>query len=183
MPISLSYHSIIAFTIFFTLINYWLIVKADFEQYKILSNQAEKLEIEYKDKQQVMKQNDDEMSAKYLNDNYQKMIKFYFNKEWRNDLLTEVHEICIKSGITLGFFSPQPKITHQFLVEEIIDIVVIGEYHQLAVFISKILQLNHLIGFDAFEVKKFSTSNHQNNFEKLRMEIKTKFYQYKQEVK
>ncbi|KTD26003.1 MULTISPECIES: type 4a pilus biogenesis protein PilO [Legionella] len=183
LPISLHCLMLTALAISLILVNYCLILHPDFEKNKKLVNQENSLKMDYENKLKITNNDNEEVQGLMLKNHYESKIETISKKDEIHQLLVDIQEACVKSGITLEVFSPEPELKHPFLTEESIHMIVIGKYHQLALFLNQLLHFNRLIRFDYFDITKISFNGSQNNFQQLRMEVEAKIYQYKHEIK
>ncbi|WP_115302012.1 type 4a pilus biogenesis protein PilO [Legionella beliardensis] len=95
-------------------------------------------------------------------------------------LLEDISKTGIASGLTFDRFAPQPEVKHDFYIELPINIVVVGNYHQLAVFISRIIQMSRIVTLHDFELKPQMDEKQKKPIgDLLVMQLTAKIYRYK----
>lgn len=92
-------------------------------------------------------------------------------------LLEDISQAGIASGLTFRLFKPQPEIKYEFYTELPIQIQVVGNYHQLAEFVSKIVNLDRIVTLHNFNIVK-ETPADKTGSSNLIMDITAKTYRY-----
>jgi type IV pilus assembly protein PilO len=93
------------------------------------------------------------------------------------NLLNDISQTRIASGLEEELFKPLPQIPRDFYAEIPNQIIVIGSYHQMGEFVSGIATLSRIVTIEDVEIKpvgkggKPGTSN-------LRMQAQAKTYRY-----
>lgn len=93
-------------------------------------------------------------------------------------LLEDISQAGVASGLTFRLFKPQPEIKHEFYTELPIQIQVVGNYHQLAGFVSKIVNLDRIVTLHDFTIQRESATNNKAPDSNLVMDITAKTYRY-----
>lgn len=94
-------------------------------------------------------------------------------------LLEDISQAGVASGLTFKLFKPQPEIKHEFYTELPIQIQIIGRYHQLAEFVSKVVNLDRIVTLHDFNITRvISSENKASTDNNLIMEITAKTYRY-----
>lgn len=114
---------------------------------------------------------------------FEDMLHFLPNKAEVPGLLEDISETGVASGLKFKQFDPQQPVNHDFYQELPMHLAVIGNYHQLATFISKIAQLNRIVTLHDFKLSPKSagnTSEQQKDLpvEDLEMDMTAKIYRY-----
>ena len=68
------------------------------------------------------------------------------------ELLEEISQKGLKSGLKFQLFDPQPEISHDFYVEVPIKIKVDGSFHQIANFISSVANMKRIVTMHDFNL-------------------------------
>jgi type IV pilus assembly protein PilO len=89
-------------------------------------------------------------------------------------LLEDISQAGIASGLTFRLFKPQPEVKHEFYTELPIQIQVVGTYHQLAEFVSKIVGLDRIVTLHDISIARAGIETDGN----LIMDITAKTYSY-----
>lgn len=69
------------------------------------------------------------------------------------ELLEEISQTGLESGLKFQLFDPQPEISHDFYVEVPIQIMVDGSYAQIAKFMSKIAAMKRIVTMHDFKLR------------------------------
>jgi type IV pilus assembly protein PilO len=94
-------------------------------------------------------------------------------------LLEDISQAGVASGLTFKLFKPQPEIKHEFYTELPIQIQILGHYHQLAEFVSKIVNLDRIVTLHDFNItREVSSENKTIINHNLIMDITAKTYRY-----
>ncbi len=97
-------------------------------------------------------------------------------------LLEDISRSGVQSGLHFRLFAPQKEIPHDFYAELPIKIAVVGDYHQLATFVSKVAALSRIVTLHDFEIQSESKANPSlEKSDKLLMSITANIYRYKEE--
>ena len=91
-------------------------------------------------------------------------------------LLNDITQKGVKNGIEFKKFELLPEIASEFYVEQPIDMIIIGDYHALANFISDVSNLKRIVTFHEFEL--VNKDNNKDAESKLEMKITVKTYKY-----
>ena len=175
-PLSLKYFTVIIPLILFILLHCWLILKPKIAEYNRLTSQQVNLQSGFEIKRSVTSLKLYKNQLKILNKKYRNRIKKLVEKNEISGLLAKISKIGADSGLVFEFFSPQEEEIHDFYKELLIHIIVAGEYHQLARFISHLAEEDRLITVDYFEIFKETINGKFNDL--LQMKASLKIYEY-----
>ena len=185
--------SLVGFLMIFVIaIGYWFIVQANFDQYYILQLEEKKLKNDFEIKQRAASN-----LALYRNqlldmeEHFGKLLKQLPTKNEMPGLLEDISKTGIASGLVFELFAPMPEIAHDFYIELPIKIIVRGNYHQFAVFLSIIAQMIRIVTLHDFVIALSTAASGahaspegilpkaNNLVEQLTMEITAKIYRYR----
>ncbi len=97
-------------------------------------------------------------------------------------LFEAISNLGIRLGLTFELFMPEKETHYPFYVELPIQIVVVGRYQQLALFLSQVVQFDRLITIHDFTIEQKnhhgSVENKALHKEKLVMKVMIKLYRY-----
>ncbi len=110
-------------------------------------------------------------------------------------LLEDISKMGLAAGLEFRLFDPEPEMHNDFYAVLPIQIAVVGSYHQLADFISRVANLNRIVTLHEFSVERESVSKRLGRRArrsesktdnsvvdgKLLMKIKAKTYRYLEE--
>ncbi|KTD39324.1 Tfp pilus assembly protein PilO [Legionella nautarum] len=179
-----QYGLLVFMLIFGVWISYWFILRSDIYQYKSLLIEENNLRIEFERKQRKSNLLSYKKQFQSLKKCYKEKLKIVTNKDEVYNLLNDISKVGSESGLVMELFSPRLVESKNFLSEIRVSMVMIGEYQQLSLFLSRILQFNRLIKFCDFDLKKLSFDEYKNSIKKeskslLRMTMRAKIYQHK----
>jgi type IV pilus assembly protein PilO len=83
-------------------------------------------------------------------------------------LLEDISNAGIASGLHFNTFRPQPEQIFSFYAELPIEISVVGDYQQLATFVSKISALDRIVTLQDFTITKGAQEEKTNNVPSIR---------------
>jgi type IV pilus assembly protein PilO len=164
-------------------LGYWLIVEANFEQYNTLKAQEITLRSEFELKQhqasnlQLYRNQMLKMQERFGN-----MLKQLPTQNEMPGLLEDISKTGIASGLTFQLFAPLPEVQHDFYIELPIKTIVVGNYHQFAVFLSRVAEMSRIVTLHDFVVERASLDNgtpKNSAGEQLKMEMTAKIYRYR----
>lgn len=107
-------------------------------------------------------------------------------------LLEDISNTGIASGLEVQLFKPRPEKEREFYAELPIKIKVVGNYHQLASFVSDVATLPRIVTLHDFTIKEAKKSSRESSAkkksksrafragERLSMEITAKTYRYRE---
>ena len=103
-------------------------------------------------------------------------------------LLEDISKTGIASGLVFELFAPLPEVLHDFYIELPIKTVMVGNYHQFAIFLSRVAQMSRIVTLHDFTIERWASDNgkpkdtldHQDTSgDQLRMEMTIKIYRYR----
>lgn len=162
-------------------LGYWLIVKGNFEQYESLQNQEQTLRAEFEQKQrQASNLQAYRNQLKIMEERFGDMLKQLPTQNEMPGLLEDISKTGIASGLTFELFAPMPELQHDFYIELPIKITVVGNYHQLAVFLSRVAEMNRIVTIHDFVVEGAATEKQNSSSgDQLVMSMTAKIYRYR----
>ncbi|MBI2785784.1 MAG: type 4a pilus biogenesis protein PilO [Legionella longbeachae] len=180
-PFSVKISVLTGLSLIIITLGYWLIIQDNFSQFKSLQAQEATLKKDFENKQRQLynlpayRAQLDIMQERFAN-----VLKQLPAKNEMPRLLEEVSKTGVTSGLKFELFAPQPEIKHDFYVELPIKISVVGTYFQLAMFISRIGQMNRIVTLHDFSIAGLSSKDHKEISEdELVMDITAKIYRYR----
>ncbi|KTD64883.1 type IV pilus inner membrane component PilO [Legionella spiritensis] len=169
-------------------LGYWVIVKPNIEQYDALLVQEETLRAEFEQKQQMASNLQAyRVQLQIIKERFGNMLRQLPAQNEMPGLVEDISKTGIASGLTFELFAPQPEVAHDFYIELPINITVVGNYHQLALFLSRIAQMSRIVTLHDFEISSAFEDESQTRGDKkiknkpdlLRMKITAKIYRYR----
>ncbi len=161
-------------------LGYWVFVKSKFETYDSLQRQETDLKADFERKQHLASnlqayRNQIEVMTELFGN----MLKKLPTKDEMPGLLEDISRTGIASGLTFELFAPQKEIKHDFSIEIPIKIEVIGDYHQLAIFLSRVAEMGRIVTLHGFVIQPAGSDKQTANQEKLIMKLTAKIYRYR----
>ncbi|MCW8398261.1 type 4a pilus biogenesis protein PilO [Legionella sp. PATHC038] len=162
-------------------LGYWLIIQDNFTQYSKLEGQEATLKTDFENKQrQLYNLPAFREQLQIMSERFVLMLKQLPEKNEMPGLLEEISKTGVASGLRFELFAPQPEVMHDFYVELPIKISVVGTYFQLAMFISRVAEMNRIVTLHDFTIEGVSSKDHKTVSEdELVMSITAKIYRYR----
>lgn len=162
-------------------IGYWIVIKPNFEKYDTLRTQEVTLKVIFENKQQqTANLNMYKNQLQIMNERFAQMIKQLPVQTEMPAMLEDISKTGVASGLAFELFAPMPEIAHDFYYELPINITVIGNYHQFALFLSRIVEMSRIVtlhDFDIVAAPDDKTLLYSRDL--LRMKIMAKIYRYR----
>lgn len=165
-------------------LGYWLIIKDNFDQYSTLQTEEAALKTKFEQKQREasnLQAYRNQMAI--MEERFGTMLKQLPTQNEMPGLLEDISKTGITSGLTFQSFTPLPEIQHDFYIEVPIKIAVIGNYHQIAIFLSRVAQMNRIVTLHDFVLGRSQLANATQqkveSGDKLTMEMTAKIYRYR----
>lgn len=179
MPIKIGVLAIMSILIFF--LGYYLIIQANIEQLDTLTRKEEKLKTEFELLQhKASNLNAYKNQMALMQERFGNMLKQLPTQNEMPSLLEDISKTGIASGLTFELFAPSPEIKHDFYIELPIQIVVIGNYHQLAIFLSRVSQMSRIVTLHDFVIEAPGLDKQKKGQgEQLAMKITATIYRYR----
>ena len=180
-PMPVKVGVIAGISILIVALGYWLIVKSNFEQYATLQTKETTLKSEFESKQhQASNLQAYRNQLQLMNERFGAMLRQLPAKNEMPGLLEEISKTGVASGLKFDLFAPQPEVQHDFYIELPIKITVEGSYMQLAVFMSRVAEMNRIVTLHEFDIQGVSSKDHKIVSEdELVMSITAKIYRYR----
>lgn len=161
-------------------LGYWLFIKSTFEDLDNLRAQEITLKAEFETKQRQASNLDAYRNQmRIMEERFGNMLKQLPTENEMPGLLEDISRTGIASGLTFELFAPLPEVRHDFYIELPIKIEVVGDYHQFAVFLNRVAQMNRIVTLHDFVVEGDSPDKQKSNpGEKLSMKMTVKIYRY-----
>lgn len=100
-------------------------------------------------------------------------------------LLEDISKTGVASGLTFELFAPAKEIEHPFYAELPVNITVVGTYHQIAVFLSRVAQISRVVTIHDFTLTSLKLNGQEKadkysaEVEQLIMSVTIKIYRYR----
>ncbi|CAH9014428.1 type 4a pilus biogenesis protein PilO [Candidatus Nitrosacidococcus sp. I8] len=137
---------------------YFLFTQDQLQQLKNLENQEQQLKTSFQTRQlQASKLSSYKERIGDLETSFNEMLHQLPDKAEISNLLTDISQAGKASGLEFEFFRPGQEKIERFYAELPIQIQVLGHYHQLGEFISKVAALPRIVTFHDFSIKRGKT--------------------------
>jgi len=167
-------------------LGYWLMVKPNFDEYANLKNQELGLRSDFELKQfQASNLMDYKHQLLLMQERFGKMLKQLPTKNEMPGILEDISKTGVASGLVFNLFAPMPEVVHDFYIELPIKIAVVGNYHQFAIFLSRIVQMSRIVTLHDLEIDRQTSDKTASDKEKeipgdkLTMKLTAKIYRYR----
>lgn len=180
-PIAIKIGVIAGLSFLIIALGYWVIIKGNFEQYETLQAQEVTLKEEFEKKQhQASNLQAYRNQLQLMNERFGTMLKQLPAKNEMPGLLEEISKTGVASGLKFQLFAPQTEVVHDFYIELPIKITVVGNYMQLAIFLSRVAEMNRIVTLHEFSIQGESSKDKKTVSEdELVMNITAKIYRYR----
>ncbi|MGQ3888205.1 type 4a pilus biogenesis protein PilO [Legionella sp. CNM-1927-20] len=160
---------------------YLFLIKPNLETHESLLNQEKTLRAEFEQKQRLAANlNAYKVQLQIMNERFGAMLRQLPAENEMPGLLEDISKTGIASGLTFERFAPQAEVKHDFYIELPINIAVVGNYHQLAVFVSRIIQMSRIVTLHDLEIKPQMDEKQKKPIgDLLVMQLTAKIYRYK----
>lgn len=121
----------------------------------------------------------EEMERKFGN-----MLRQLPSKAEIANLLNDISQTRLATGLEEELFRPQSEVTREFYAEVPNTLVVVGQYHELAEFVSNVAQLSRIVTLHDIDITPYkdkAKKGEEDNSNRLRMTVTAKTYRYLEE--
>lgn len=178
-PIKVGVILILSFVVF--CLGYYLFIHPNIEKLNILAAQETKLKAEFENLQQKAANLEAYRNQmRMMQDKFGAMLRQLPTKNEMPGLLDDISKTGVASGLTFRLFAPAPEITHDFYIELPIQMIVTGNYHQLAIFLSRISEMDRIVTLHDFVLESVLVDKKKSaKGEQLVMKITATIYRYR----
>ena len=180
-PLPIKIGVIIGVSILIVALGYWLIIKGNFAQFATLQAKEVTLKSDFESKEhQASNLQAYRNQLQIMNERFGAMLKQLPAKNEMPGLLEEISKTGVAVGLKFELFAPQPEVKHDFYYELPIKIAVEGTYLQLALFMSRVAEMNRIVTLHEFSIQGVSSKDNKSFSEdELVMNITAKIYRYR----
>lgn len=174
-PVLLKVTSISIVCVLILIAGYWFIIQGELEEYDRAERKEVSLRETFLNKKALAvnlpayKQQMEEMRQTFGS-----LLRQLPNTTEVPDLLVDITQAGLGRGLEFVLFKPEKELPKDFYAELPISIKVIGNYHELAQFISDVAALPRIVTFGDIKISGGKTS-------RLSMSAKAKTYRYLEE--
>lgn len=159
----------------------YVLVKPKYEDLGVEQQKEQSLRAEFERKQKKVAALDAyKAQLAEMERNFGDMLKQLPSKSEVANLLNDISQTRIASGLEEELFQPQPEIPKEFYAELPNKIVVTGDYHEMGQFVSGVAALPRIVVIDEVEIKPANAPKPGESAAKvpLRMTALAKTYRY-----
>jgi len=180
-PFPVKIGAVLVMSLLIIFLGYWLLVKSNFEQFDTLEAQEVTLKQDFETKQrQASNLQAYRNQLTLMNERFGAMLKQLPAKNEMPGLLEEISKTGTSTGLKFELFAPQKELEHDFYIELPIKIKVVGTYFQLALFLSRVAEMNRIVTLHEFSIEGVSLKDSKEISEdELVMTITAKIYRYR----
>ncbi len=174
-PATVKYWSAIVFLFLWIGLGYWMMIESRVKHYDNLIQQENFLRIQFENKQ---------ARARHLPAYRQQLftMQHYFDNcckqlVTQNEMprvLADLSKLGIACGLSFELFAPQPQIEHDVDLELPIHLIVVGHYHQLVQFLSRLVEMNKMVIPHDFEISPYRVESDSVDLLKEKKQLKNK---------
>lgn len=169
------------FSLLIVVIGYMLLAKPHFDEYAFLQTQEADLKTKFETKQhQASNLQGYRDQVQQMQERFGSMLRQLPTENEMPALLDDISKTGVASGLTFESFTPLPEVVHDFYIEVPIKISVVGSYHQLAVFLSRVVQMGRIVTLHDFVIQRASKDDKPiASGDSLVMQMTAKIYRYR----
>lgn len=169
--------------IFVIVASYLIFTGPNFNQLTQLQTEEASLKENFENKQrQAVNLTAYQNQLQILNERFGNMIKQLPAQTEMVGLLDDISKTGVSSGLTFELFAPMPEVIHDYYIELPINIKVVGNYMELAVFISRIAAMQRIVTLHDFQIAPLQDDKNKDKTlsgDVLEMSITVKIYRYR----
>jgi type IV pilus assembly protein PilO len=155
-------------------LGYWFHTKDQLLQLDKTQQQEADLRVIFEKKaQQATNLEAYEQQLEEMRESFGAMLRQLPNKTEVADLLVDISQTGLASGLEFELFKPQSEIPREFYAELPISIRVIGDYHEFGAFVSGVAALPRIVTLHDIRITRLKSKNPP-----LAMDLTAKTYRY-----
>lgn len=113
---------------------------------------------------------------KDMKHSFAKLLRQLPSKTEEANLLNDISQARVASGLEEELFKPEPEVPKDFYAELPIKIVVVGTYHEMGEFVSRVAALSRIVTLQDVDIKPVNQKGAPDG--ELRMHAVAKTYRY-----
>ena len=166
---------VVVFAVVLGLGVYWFIIEDKLPQLQRAQDDEQTLRVTFENKQKKAANYDDyKAQLAQMEQSFGTMLRQLPGKTEIPSLIVDISQTGLASGLQEKLFQPQSEIPRDFYAEKPIMISLSGGYHEIANFVSGIAALPRIVTLHDINI----TTDNQNNFDQLTLEVTAKTYRY-----
>ena len=161
----------------------WYLVKPKFAELEKVEQQETQLRETFETKQRKIANLDAyKAQLEEMRRSFGAMLRQLPNRTGVANLLNDISQTRVASGLEEELFQPQGEITKEFYAEIPNKITVVGTYHEMGSFVSGVAALPRIVTIDQVEIRPAAGGNRRNRGNEapgeLRMQALAKTFRY-----
>ena len=132
--------------LFILIMSYLLLIRGKVEELRGLESQESTLRKEFEDEQgKAANLEPLRQQLAQMEQVLQQMLRQLPSKTEMPDLIIDISQTALSSGLTNELFQPQPETLKEFYAEKPIQLRMVGNYHQFGAFVSGVASLPRVV--------------------------------------
>jgi type IV pilus assembly protein PilO len=157
---------------------YWFIVEDKAPQLKRAQSEEQNLRLSFESKQRKAANYDAyRAQLRQMEQSFGTMLRQLPGETEIPSLIVDISQTGLASGLQERLFQPQAEIPRDFYAEKPIKIMLSGNYHEIAKFVSGVAALPRIVTLHDIII----TPEGQNTYDQLILEVTAKTYRYLEE--
>ena len=161
----------------------WYLIKPKFAELEKVEQQETQLRETFETKQRKIANLDAyKAQLEEMRRSFGAMLRQLPNRTEVANLLNDISQTRVASGLEEELFQPQGEITKEFYAEIPNKITVVGTYHEMGSFVSGVAALPRIVTIDQVEIRPAAGGNRRNRGNEapgeLRMQALAKTFRY-----
>lgn len=160
----------------------WYLVKPKFAELEKVEQQENQLRTTFETKQRKIANLDAyKAQLEEMRRSFGAMLRQLPNRTEVANLLNDISQTRVASGLEEELFQPQGEVTKEFYAEIPNKITVVGSYHEMGAFVSGVAALPRIVTIDQVEIRPAGRNNRRGGNQapdELRMQALAKTFRY-----
>ncbi len=175
--LSFNYYLLIGFLVVLTLGSF-VLIKPSYIEYKNSIKKENKLKQEFEHKQSMNNKESYQKNIQNLHAQYTRLASLQSDEENLESELEKISQIGAKNGLIFEFLRPKSELVTKTYRRYLVSLRILGDYNQLAHFLSGLLQMNYRTRLADFKIIKLNSKVHKETEIRLVMTMELKLYQF-----
>lgn len=178
-PIAVKVFVLAMLVVFIFALAWFLLISAKLDEIKSAEATQESLLVQYKERESKARHLQEyEAQVNTMKTEFTELLNQLPKDTRVPELVNGINMVGSGSGIRFQDISVQPEVEQEFFIEQPIQIIALGNYHQFGSFVSGIAALPRIITMHNFEVKNPQPS--LDRVPELQLVLQTKTYRAKE---
>ncbi|MFY7697915.1 MAG: type 4a pilus biogenesis protein PilO [Legionella sp.] len=180
-PFAIKISTVVVLVLLLITLGYFLIINQLFFHYTELQDKETVLRSDFELKQhQASNLQAYRNEMQIMRERFGNMLRQLPTENEMPGLLEDLSKTAIASGLTIELFAPSSEVEHDFYSELPIQISALGNYSQIAIFISRVAQMSRIVTMHNFTITNPDVDKQKNNSgDRLQIKLTAKIYRYR----